>query len=216
MYLHEASPAQRAASNVLPLFRFDCQAGCGTRLPFVCHIELTRALQAAIQLAATAARKLEAPRRDSGTVTLFRSVFGHDPGDPLPWPKIKDSGTRFAIRYRAVEDALRSSGTLYRCDPCTIASNLEQLPANAIADIYAAAIPPNEVRLCQNFWGLPTLIQAGVLLHEMFHLRFDPCFRHGPCETKRTNAYCYEVFALSLTSQTPEALAVTKCQGSPP
>lgn len=60
---------------------------------------------------------------------------------------------------------------------------------NAILDAHAIALPPNEVVLCPSFWRLPLFLQAGVILHEMFQLRFDPCFTHGPCERKQTSAY---------------------------
>jgi hypothetical protein len=46
----------------------------------------------------------------------------------------------------------------------------------------------------------------------MFHLRFDPCFGHGVCETKRTSAYCYEAFALRVAGHSPEQLVIDRCK----
>jgi hypothetical protein len=198
-----------------PVFRFDGSAGC-LLPPIVSQSILRQAIVQAWRMALNAARKLEANPRDSVTVNSFRSIFAHDPAQPLPWPRIKDSGTRFAIRFRSVEQALLKAGTLYRCDPCTAQSRYEINAPTIILDVHAMAIPPNEVRLCPSFWTLSPLLQAGVVLHEMFHLRFDPCFAHGATETKRTNAYCYEAFALSFTSQRPEPLTIQKCSASPP
>jgi hypothetical protein len=175
---------------------------------------LRQAILDAIQLALNAARNLEATPRNALTVDEFRRMFGHDPGQPLPWPGFRDSGIRFARRFRAVAEALRQSKTQYRCDPCT--GIREDPPQGAILDVHAIAIPLNEVVLCPSFWKLPRFLQSGVILHEMFHLRFDPCFRHDACETKRTNAYCYEAFALRLAGHDPEPIAIQKCQGSPP
>ena len=206
-----ASPAP--VRQVVPVFRFDCSAGCPFPPPR-CHALLNHAIVDACRLAIGAARRLEA-QRDQTTIDNFRGIFGHDPAQALPWPKLKDSGIRFANRFRLVEQALLKAGTLYRCDPCTAQSRYE-LPAAAILDVHAVAIPPNEVRLCPSFWLLTPLLQAGVILHEMFHLRFDPCFIHGATETKRTNAYCYEAFALSFTNQAPEPLTIQKCHASPP
>jgi hypothetical protein len=205
------APTQQPA----PVFRFDCSAGC-LFPPLICQSILRQAIVQACRMALNAARKLEANPRDSATVNSFRSIFGHDPAQPLPWPRIKDSGIRFANRFRSVEQALLKAGTLYRCDPCTAQSRYEINAPTIILDVHAMAIPPNEVRLCPSFWQLPGLLQAGVVLHEMFHLRFDPCFGHGATETKRTNAYCYEAFALSFTSQKPEPLTIQKCNASPP
>jgi hypothetical protein len=210
-YVLSAVPAVARPSG--PIFHFDCSAGCPLFTPFVCHGILRQAILDACQLALDAARRLQASPRHPITVRHFRSFFGHDPAQPLPWPGLKDSGIRFAGRFRTIEQALRRAGTLYRCDPCTSPS---ELPKTAIPDVYAVAIPPNEVRLCPNFWPLPPLLRAGVILHEMFHLRFDPCFAHGATETKRTNAYCYEAFALSFTNQQPEPLTIQKCSATPP
>jgi hypothetical protein len=194
-----------------PLFRLQCTIGCGPVLvsPVGCHAALRQAILDACQLALNAARKLEATLRDTRTVDEFRRFFGHDPGQLLPWPGIRDSGIRFARRFRAVAEALRRSGTLYRCDPCT--GIREDPPPGAILDTYAIAIPLNEVVLCPSFWMLPPFLRAGVILHEMFHLRFDPCFGHGACETKRTSAYCYEGFALSIGGHSPEQLVFDRC-----
>jgi len=195
-----------------PLFRLQCAIGCGPVLvsPIGCHAALHQAILNACQLALNAARKLEATPRDSRTVNEFRRFFDHDPGQTLPWPGIRDSGIRFARRFRAVAEALRRSGTLYRCDSCT--GIRKDPPPGAILDTHAIAIPLNEVVLCPSFWMLSPPLRGGVILHEMFHLRFDPCFRHdGPCETKRTSAYCYEGFALSIAGHPPEQLVIDRC-----
>jgi hypothetical protein len=192
-----------------PVFRFQCTTGCSPFPGFVCRELLLSAVLRAYQLALNAARKLEAKPRALLIVNAFRQVFDHDPSLPLPWPGIRDSGMRFALRFRAVAQAWQGAGTFYRCDPCT--QIREDPPVGSILDAHAVAIPPNEVVLCPSFWGLPDFLRAGVLLHEMFHLRFDPCFGHGPCETKRTSAYCYEAFALSIAGHTPEQLVIDRC-----
>lgn len=192
-----------------PVFRFQCTTGCLPFPAFVCQGLLRSAVLRAYQLALNAARKLESKPRGPLVVNAFRQLFDHDPSLPLPWPGIPDSGMRFALRFRAVAQALRGAGTLYRCDACT--QIREDPPVGSILDAHAIAIPPNEVVLCPSFWGLPDFLRAGVLLHEMFHLRFDPCFGHGACETKRTSAYCYEAFALSVAGNTPEQLVTDRC-----
>lgn len=192
-----------------PVFRLDCKAGCApiALSPITCHPTLERIIREACALALDAVRKLQT--RDSFTAGEFNRFFGHDLTLPLPWPGLPDSGTRFAGRYRAVAEALRHAGTVYRCDDCI---RLREDPREgAVLDAHAIALPPNEVVLCPSFWRLPLILQAGVILHEMFHLRFDPCFTHGPCETKRTSAYCYEAFALSLRRVSPEPLVLNKC-----
>lgn len=191
------------------VFRFQCAVGCLPFPPFICHELLRAGVLRAYQLALDAARKLEAKPRAALVVNAFRQAFDHDPSLPLPWPGIRDSGMRFALRFRAVAQALQGAGTLYRCDSCT--QIREEPPGGSIIDAHAIAIPPNEVVLCPSFWRLPDALRAGVLLHEMFHLRFDPCFGHGPCERKRTSAYCYEAFALSIAGHTPEQLVIDRC-----
>ena len=192
-----------------PVFRFQCTAGCSPFPALVCQGVISQEILDAVQLALNASRKLEANPRDPRTVSELRSVFDHDPALPLPWPGIRNSGTRFARRFRAVARALRGAGTLYRCDGCT---QLREYPVGSILDAHAIAIPPNEVILCPSFWGLPVFLRAGVVLHEMFHLRFDPCFGHGVCETKRTSAYCYEAFALRVAGHSPEQLVLVRCK----
>ena len=198
--------------GAVPLFRFDCGIGCPPFLPIMCQAVVRQAILDACRLAVNAARKLAATPRDTNTVQQFKAIFGHDPARPEPWPGIKDAGIRIANRYRLVEKALLRANTLYRCDPCT--QTVYERPEGFVLDLHARALPPNEVRLCPSFWQLSRILQAGVILHEMFHLRFDPCFVHGACETKRTSAYCYEVFALRMASETPDALAVSKCSAS--
>jgi hypothetical protein len=196
-----------------PVFRFVCPTGCPMPLAVFCHAVVRRAILDAIGLARNAARKLVADPRDAATVRHFKDIFGSDPADAQPWPRIKDIGTRVAIRYRLVADALQTGNTLYRCDPCI--GVRRDPPRNAVIDANAIALfSQNEVLLCPNFWQLSPILQAGVILHEMFHLRFDPCFVHGPAETKRTNAHCYEAFALKVAGHTPDPLDVARCQAS--
>jgi hypothetical protein len=208
-----ANPASARIAD--PLFDLKCAACDPVPFsPIACHGALRQAILDACQFALNAARKLEAPRRDARTIDEFNRIFNHKADLPLPWPGIRDSGARFARRFRAVADALRRSGTHYRCDPCTTIR--EDPPPGAIIDAHAIAFPPNEVVLCPSFWRLPRFLRASVLIHEMFHLRFDPCFRHGGCETKRTNAYCYEAFALRMAGHQPEPIVIQNCAGSPP
>jgi hypothetical protein len=57
----------------------------------------------------------------------------------------------------------------------------------------------NQVWLCPPFWMMTPVVQAGTLIHEMFHLCFGvTCawFQHDARERRRNSAYCYEVFAL--------------------
>ncbi len=192
-----------------PVFRLDCKSGCDpvALSPITCQPTLDRIVREACSLALNAVRKLQA--RDSFTAGEFARFFGHALDLALPWPGLRDSGTRFAIRYRAVAEALRHAGTFYRCDNCV--QLREDPPEGAVLDAHAIALPPNEVVLCPSFWRLPLFLQAGVILHEMFHLRFDPCFTHGPCERKRTSAYCYEGFALRVAGHLPEPLVLNKC-----
>jgi|SRR5262245_41689213 len=192
-----------------PVFRLDCKTGCDpvALSPITCQPTLERIIREACSLALNAVRKLEA--RDPFTVGEFKRFFGHEPSQPLPWSGFRDSGTRFAGRFRAVAEALRHAGTIYRCDNCI--GIREDPPEGAVLDVHAIALPPNEVVLCPSFWRLPPFLQAGVILHEMFHLRFDPCFTHGPCETQRTSAYCYEGFALRVRGFSPEPLVFNKC-----
>jgi hypothetical protein len=93
-----------------PVFRFQCTAGCSPFPALVCQGVIRQAILDAVQLALNASRKLEANPRDPRTVSEFRSVFDHDPALPLPWPGIRNSGTRFARRFQAVAQALRGRG----------------------------------------------------------------------------------------------------------
>jgi hypothetical protein len=204
-----------------PNFKFECQAGCGRFPPGICQTILRQAILDAIKLAENAARLLEADRRSITTINEFQAIFGYEPSRPLPWPQVKDFGIRVAYRYRAVARALRKGGTLYRCHPCPPSAASEYpnavVDANAWAllDRAGAAQPPNEVWLCPSFWLLTPPLQAGVILHEMFHLRYDPCYVHGTCETKRTNAHCYEALALRLAKFNPDMADIARCQTSP-
>jgi len=207
MYLTET----RQPKLVAPVFHLDCTTGCAPMapLPPLCNKALEHAISNARSLALNAAQRLEANPRSTQVVNEFRRFFDHDPGQSLPWPGLRDSGLRFARRYRAVAEALLNAGTLYRCDNCLQIRS--EPPASAILDVHAIALPPNEVLLCPSFWQLPRFQMAGVILHEMFHLRFDPCFVHGACETKRTSAYCYEGFAMTIAKQAPEQLVLDRC-----
>jgi hypothetical protein len=209
-----------ASMPVGPIFKFECQGGCTQFPPAICQTILRQAILNAIKLAETATRLLEGPRTNT-TINEFQSIFGYKPSRPLPWPGFKDHGIRVANRYRIVARALRKGGTLYRCHPCPPAAASEY--PNAVVDANAWALldhagasqPPNEVWLCPNFWLLTPPLQAGVILHEMFHLRYDPCFVHGSCESKRTNAHCYEALALRLSGFAPDKADIAKCQTSP-
>lgn len=205
-----------------PLFRFDCTGRCPLGpLFFPCEIMLRQAIVEAVKLARLAERRLLAKPRDATTVRHFKSVFGHDPAEPTPWPRLRDSGTRIAFRYRLVAEALLRANTLYRCDQCPPpagggGSEGGGGPATGIRDLHAVAVPPNTVLLCPSFWQIPEpLHRAAVILHEMFHLRGDPCFTHASCETRRTSSYCYEVFPLLFTRVGPDPLAVSKCAALP-
>lgn len=204
-------PAAPPTNAQGPIFRLECKTGCDPVMlsPISCSPTLRSIILEACSLALNAKRKLEARSRDSLTVTEFKRFFDHDPSLPLPWPGFRDSGLRFAGRFHAVAEALRKAGTVYRCDNCI--QLREDPPEDAVLDAHAIALPPNEVVLCPSFWHLPAVLQAGVILHEMFHLRFDPCFTHGPCERKRTSAYCYEGFALRVAGHSPEPLVFNKC-----
>src|SRR5688572_2849414 len=100
------SAAPTVVRPAQPNFRFDCAAGCPQVFPFACHVALRQAVLDASKLAANAALRLQSTPRLSATVNHFRSIFGHDPAQPLPWPGLKDSGIRFAVRFRAIEQAL--------------------------------------------------------------------------------------------------------------
>jgi hypothetical protein len=132
------------------------------------------------------------------------------PGSNRPVGKI------IAERLRQVETSLRERGTLYRCEPCDAGTRSEAEAGGGIIDVYAIAFPAkNEVWLCPNFWKLTDPYQqAGILLHEMFHLQFFPLFRHDSSETKQTSAYCFEGFALRLNGHAPEMLVRTKCRST--
>jgi hypothetical protein len=204
-----------------PLFQLICPTGCPRLIPGMCHSVLREAILAAIGLAENAARLLSAVQPATSTIAVFKSIFGYEPSRPLPWPDLRDFGVRTANRYLLVARALRLGRTVYRCHSCPPGGASEY--PNAVVDANAWALldhkgvkqPPNEVWLCPSFWTLTPPLQAGVILHEMFHLRFDPCVAHGPCETKRTNAHCYEALALRLARIQPDPADVAKCQANP-
>ena len=196
-----------------PIFRFDCTAGCGTLAPF-CAAMLQRAILDACGIASNAARKLGTLPPDVTAAGHFHAIFGHDPSQPFPGTLNIASRDCAACQFARVEDALRRANTLYRCDPCT--GMRQEPPASSILDAHAIAIPArNEVLLCPTFWSLPPPLQASVVLHEMFHLRFAPFFRHDATERRQNSAYCYEAFAASAAGRSPDPLAIAKCRSVP-
>ena len=113
------------------------------------------------------------------------------PYDIAPWP------TRCATPAPSIAATLHPAS--------------EDPPEGAVLDAHAIALPPNEVVLCPSFWQLPLILQAGgEILHEMFHLRFDPCFTHGPCERKRNQRLLLR--RLCLESRRPYTRAVSDQQ----
>jgi hypothetical protein len=205
-------PASNQTARLV--YRFDCATGCTPFPPFMCDAILRAAVLDACRMALSAARKLESRPVDAATATLFRSVFGHDPWDPFPGTWIIASGDVACCLFRMVESALRLGNVLYRCDPCI--GTREDPAAGSIIDAHAIAIPAqNLALLCPSFWSLSRFLKAGVLLHEMFHLRFQPFFKHDLKERRQNSAYCYEVFALSAVGHTPEPISISRCQAVP-
>lgn len=175
-------------------FRFKCTIGCAPLPPIQCHSVLRQAILDACKLALNAAGKLEAKPRDAATESHFKQVFGHEPSLPFPWACQGESGLIVACQFRMVADALEKAGTLYRCDSCK-----HEYDSLAVVDTAAIALVcRNEVLLCPPFWASPPFLRAGVIIHEMFHLRFPPFFQHCPKEKRGTSAYCYEALALLL------------------
>ncbi|HET9832256.1 MAG TPA: hypothetical protein VFP91_11120 [Vicinamibacterales bacterium] len=175
---------------------------------------LHTAILTACQLASRVARGLETAPVDATAAAQFRVFFGQDPTQPFPGALNIAARDCAACQFERVEEALRRANTLYRCDPCT--GLRQEPPASSILDAHAIAIPArNQVLLCPTFWSLPPILRAGVLLHEMFHLRFAPFFRHDATERRQNSAYCYEAFALSVAGQAPDPLAIHKCQATP-
>jgi hypothetical protein len=197
-----------------PIYRFECPAGCAPLPFFGCRAMLHSAILAACQLALRTAHGLEVNPPDATIAGHFRVFFGHDPAQPFPGTLNIASRDCAACQFKSIEDASRRSNTLYRCDPCT--GIRQEPPASSILDAHAIAIPArNEVLLCPTFWSLPPILQAGVVLHEMLHLRFAPFFRHDATERRQNSAYCYEAFALSAAGHRPDPLAIAKCQAAP-
>ena len=206
------APATNQAVRLV--FRFDCATGCAPIPAPMCKAILRVAILDACRMALSVARKLEARPVDAATAALFRSVFGHDPWDPFPGTRNIASGDVACCQFRMVESLLRLGNVLYRCDPCR--GTREEPYAGAIIDAHAIAIPAqNLVLLCPSFWSLSKVLKAGVLLHEMFHLQFQPFFRHDAQEQRQNSAYCFEVFALSALGHTPEPMSVSRCQAVP-
>jgi hypothetical protein len=209
--LGEAAPATPA----IPVFSLQCNT-CHRPIPFPpqCREELRRLILHACGLAARAAVRLET--NPAAAARIFRDFFVDDPLRPVPAAGNRPAGKIVAERLRQAEEALRLRGTLYRCENCDAGARSEAESMGGILDAYAIAFPAkNEVWLCPDFWTLTDPYQqAGILLHEMFHLRFFPMFKHGPMETKGTSAYCYEGFALQVDGHAPEAIVRFKCQSA--
>jgi hypothetical protein len=168
----------------------------------------------ACRLAAGAAHRLAtAPGATAG---VFKQFFGDDPSRPVPASGNQTAGAIVAARLRQVEQGLRLRRTHYTCEPCDAGSRSEAASMGGIVDAYAIAFPTkNEVWLCPAFWTLPhEFQQAGILIHEMCHLRFHPLFRHDAAETKGTSAYCYEGFVLQVQGHAPDALVRNTCRST--
>ena len=196
------------------VYRFDCSLGCQPLPIFMCRPILHAAIAAACRMTVEAARKLEAVPIDVTTAQLFRSIFGHEPRDPFPGTWNVASGDVVSCALRRVAHTLRLSNVLYRCDPCI--GTREDPSSGAILDTHAIAMPAqNLVLLCPSFWQLSPLLKAGVLVHEAFHLRFAPFFRHDAKERRQNSAYCYEVFTMAVTGNVAEPLAIARCRGVP-
>jgi hypothetical protein len=196
------------------VYRFDCSAGCLPHPPFFCAPLLRAAVRDACRMALSVARKLEVRPPEAAIVNAFRWAFGHDPSDPFPGTWNVSSGDLAACQFRMAEDALRRGNVLYRCDPCTGAR--EDPRSGTILDVHALAVAAqNLVLLCPSFWALPGFLKAGVLLHEIFHLRFAPFFKHDAKERRQNSAYCFEVFALTVAGHTPEQISIDRCRDAP-
>ncbi|HTP98167.1 MAG TPA: hypothetical protein VMN56_02495 [Casimicrobiaceae bacterium] len=211
-------PARRSplANGTAPplVYRFDCTSGCLPLPPFLCAALLRDAIVSACGMVLAAAKRLEALPMSATTAQLFRSIFGHEPADPFPGTWNFASGDLVSCALRRVARTLRAGNVLYRCDPCLGAR--EDPAESSILDTHAIAIPArNVVLLCPSFWRLAAPLRAGVLVHEAFHLRFVPFFKHDAKERRQNSAYCYEVFTLTVTGVAPEPLAVTKCRNTP-
>jgi hypothetical protein len=220
--MHPGAAAGRSPLGLVPaanqaatlVYRFDCATGCAPLPPFMCSAILRAAVADACRMALSVARKLETRPVDAATAALFRAVFGHDPWEPFPGTWNIASGDVACCQFRMVESALRLGNVLYRCDPCV--GTREDPSAGSIIDAHAIAIPAqNLVLLCPSFWSLSKFLKAGVLVHEMFHLRFQPFFKHDAKERRQSSAYCYEVFALSALGHTPEPISISRCQAAP-
>jgi hypothetical protein len=199
---------------ISPIYRFECPAGCAPLPFFGCRTTLHAAILAACQLALRTARGLEAIPLDATIAGNFRLFFGHDPAQPFPGTLNIAARDCAACQFERIEDALRRANTLYRCVPCI--GVRQEPPASSILDAHAIAIPArNEVLLCPTFWSLSPILQAGVVLHEMLHLRFAPFFQHDAAERRQNSAYCYEAFALSAAGHPPDPLATTTCRALP-
>lgn len=208
------SPNGKAPPAPSLIYRFDCPAGCPPMLVFMCRPVLHAAIAAACRMAVAAARKLEAVPMDTTTVQLFRSIFGGAPRDPFAGTWNVGAGDVVSCALRRVARLLRAGNVLYRCDPCV--GTREDPSSGAVLDTHAIAIAAqNLVLLCPSFWQLSPPLQAGVLVHEAFHLRFAPFFRHDAKERRQNSAYCYEVFTMAVTGNAAEPLAIAKCQGVP-
>jgi len=211
--LGEPAPVPRPST--IPVFSLQCNA-CHRVLPYppLCREELRQLIMRACRLAAQAAQQLET--NPKAVTPVFREFFSDDPLRPVPAASNKPAGNIVAARLRQAEEALRLRGTLYRCEKCDAGGLSEAESMGGIIDAFAIAFPAkNEVWLCPGFWTLTDKNQqAGILLHEMMHLKFAPLFRHDAAETKGTSAYCHEGFVLQVNGHSPEMLVRTKCRST--
>jgi hypothetical protein len=186
----------------------------------------------AIILANITASKLEAKPLHPKTVRSFHVIFGQDPNDRWELPGMPTrkmgAGDIVAKRFRAVEKALQTWGTVYQCTPANLCRwggrnpELEE-PSHPTETIVRdplawAILCKNEVWLCPQFWQLRKEWQEATILHEMFHLCFGlTCawFQHDGKERKRNNAYCYEALALSIVGKAPDPISLKACGKAP-
>ena len=193
-----------------PVFRLECGSGCHPLPANRCRPILGQAIRDAIQVALTAATKLEASPVDAETARKFQFFFGQPPTRPVPWANNRPSGLVVAQRYRAVARALREPG-IFRCG-CPGA------PATA----NAATRPNGDILLCTSFWAEPKqFIRAGIVLHEAFHRYFWSFMSHrqgarDPIERRRDNAHCYEAFALRAADHGVDLSDVRGCRRRDP
>jgi hypothetical protein len=196
------------------VYCFDCSAGCLPHPPFFCAPLLRAAVRDACRMALSVARKLEVMPPAAAIINAFRWAFGHDPSDPF-----RARGTSPRATWRLASSGwprtrCAAAASFIAATPCTGAR--EDPRSGTILDVHALAVPAqNLVLLCPSFWALPGFLKAGVLLHEIFHLRFAPFFKHDAKERRQNSAYCFEVFALTVTGHMPEQISIDRCRAAP-